>query len=314
MHTTTYQLYRSESAREKRTELVYKQISKGQLVAIISFFVNVGIGFFEVGFGLFFGSLALMADGVHSFVDAFVSLMVWLGIRYSQKKADGLFHYGYYKFDAIFSLFAAVIMVASGLVISYTGLRVYFNPAEQHHVSFDAVYIVLISIVTAVVLASSKQSYAKKSGLVSLRTDALNSLKDGAASIVALVGILLASFGFYAFDSLAGLVIGIFVIIAGYFAIKQSSLVLADAYGNPQMVEEMKKIASSVTGVHAIEDLRVRRNGPFLSVEMRVKVDGNMSVFEADRISQEVVRRMRESIVSVGRVTVKPEPIQRNRL
>ncbi|MDG6998438.1 MAG: cation transporter [Nitrososphaerota archaeon] len=307
-------MYSSESAREKTTQLVYKQISRGQLVAIISFFVNVGIGFFEVGFGLFFGSLALMADGVHSFVDAFVSLMIWLGIRYSQKKADGLFHYGYYKFDAIFSLFASVIMVASGLVISYIGLRVYFNPAVQHHVSINAVYIVLISIVTAIVLASLKQSYARKSGLVSLKTDALNSLKDGAASIVALVGILLASIGFYAFDSLAGLVIGVFVIVAGYFAIKQSSLVLADAYGNPQMVEEMKKIASSVPGVHAIEDLRVRRNGPFLSVEMRVKVDGNMSVFEADRISQEVVRSMRESIVSIGRVTVKPEPIQRNKL
>ena len=304
-------MYRSEAAREKTTELVHKQISKGQLVAIISFFVNVGIGFFEVGFGYFFGSLALLADGVHSFVDAIVSLLVWLGIRYSQKKADGLFHYGYYKFDAIFSLFAAVIMVASGLVISYTGLRVYFNPAEQHHVSFNAVYIVLISIATAMALARSKQSYAKKSGLVSLRTDALNSLKDAAASIVALVGILLASIGLYSFDSLAGLVIGVFVTVAGYFAIRQSSLVLADAYGNPEMVDEMKKIASSVPGVHAIEDLRVRRNGPFLSVEMRAKVDGNMSVFEADRISQEVVRRMRESIVSIGRVTVKPEPVQK---
>lgn len=280
-------------------------------MAIISFFVNVGIGFFEVGFGFYFGSLALLADGVHSFVDAIVSLLVWLGIRYSQKKADGRFHYGYYKFDAIFSLFAAMIMVVSGLVISYTGLRVYFNPAVQHQVSFNAVYIVLISIVTAVILARFKHSYAKKSRLVSLKTDALNSIKDGGASVVALVGILLASIGFYSFDSLAGLVIGVFVIIAGYFAIKQSSLVLADAYGNPEMVEEMKKIASSVAGVQAIEDLRVRRNGPFLSVEMRAKVDGNISVFEADRISQEVVRRMRESIVSVGRVTVRPVPVQK---
>lgn len=303
-------MFRSESARDKTTELIHKQISKGQLIAIISFFVNIGIGLLEVGFGTFFGSLALLADGVHSFVDAIVSLMVFLGIRYSQKKADGLFHYGYYKFDAIFSLFAAVIMIASGLVISYTGLRVYFNPVEQHRVAFNAVYIALISIITALILANSKQSYARKSGLVSLRTDALNSVKDASASVVALIGVLLASFGFFSFDSLAGLVIGAFVTVAGYFAIKQSSLVLADAYGNPQMIEEMKKIASSVPGIHAIEDLRVRRNGPFLSVEMRAKVDGNMSVFEADKISQEVVRRMRESIISIGRVTIKPEPVQ----
>lgn len=303
-------MFHSDPAREKTRELVYAQISKGQLIAIISFFVNVAVGFLEVGFGVYFGSLALVADGVHSFVDAVVSLTVWLGIRYSQKKADGRFHYGYYKFDAIFSLFAAMIMVGSGLVISYTGIEEYIHPAQQHALSFNAVYIALISIITAAVLARYKQSYSKKAGLVSLRTDAYNSVKDAAASIIALVGILLAASGFHEFDPLAGLIIGIFVMVAGYFAIRESSLVLADAYGNPEMVEEIKKIATSVPGIKAIDELRVRRSGPFLSVEMHVKVDGNITVYEADRISLEVVKRMREDILSLGRVTIKPEPLQ----
>ncbi len=286
------------------------QISKGQLIAIISFFVNLGVGFLELGFGTYYGSLALVADGVHSFVDAVVSLTVWLGIRYSQKKADGRFHYGYYKFDAIFSLFAAMIMVGSGLVIAYTGLDEYVHPALQHAISINAAYIALVSIATAVVLARSKLLYSKKSGLVSLKTDSYNSVKDASASIIALVGILLASAGFYAFDSLAGLIIGVFVMVAGYFAVKESSLVLADAYGNPAMVEEIKEITTAVPGIYAIDELRIRRNGPFLSVEMHVKVDGNISVFAADKISQEVATRMRKDIVSLGRITIKPEPIQ----
>ena len=280
------------------------------MVAVISFFVNLGVGLLEVGFGSFFGSLALMADGVHSFVDAFVSFTVWLGIRYSQKKADGRFQYGYYKFDAIFSLFAAMIMVGSGLVIGYVGIEEYLHPAQQHRLSFNAVYVAAISIVAAAILAGSKRSYAKRTGLVSLRTDAYNSVKDASASVIALIGIFLASVGFHSFDSLAGLIIGMFVMVAGYFAIKESSLILADAYGNPEMIEEIKNITTTVPGVYSIDDLRVRRSGPYLSVEMHVKVDGNISVFEADNISQEVVRRMREDIVSLGRVTIKPEPVQ----
>ena len=251
-----------------------------------------------------------MADGVHSFVDAVVSLTVWFGIRYSQKKADGRFHYGYYKFDAIFSLFAAMIMVGSGLVISYTGIEEYIHPALQHSLSFNAVYIALVSIIAAAVLARSKQAYAKKSGLVSLRTDAYNSIKDAAASVIALIGVLLASRGFDSFDSLAGLIIGAFVMVAGYFAVKESSLVLADAYSNPEMVQEIKEITTAVPGIFAIDELRVRRSGPFLSVEMHVKVDGNISVFEADKISKEVAKRMRADIVSLGRVTIKAEPVQ----
>lgn len=303
-------MFSVDPARETVRARMLQQISKGQLIALVSFFVNLFVGVLEVGFGSYFGSLALLADGVHSFVDATVSLMVWFGIAYSQKRADGRFHYGYYKFDAIFSLFAAMIMVGSGLVISYTGLREYLTPALHHPVSFDAVYVALFSIVTALVLARAKQSYARSSGLVSLRTDAYNSIKDASASVIALVGILLTTIGFYSFDSLAGLVIGVFVMVAGYFAVKESSLILADAYSNPEMIETIKKITTAVSGIYAIDDLRVRRSGPFLSIEMRIKVDGNISVFEADKLTQEVASRMREEIVSLGLITIKPEPVQ----
>lgn len=304
-------MFHPDPTREAVRTRMSQKILLGQRIAIVSFFVNVAIGVAEVGVGMLFGSLALTADGVHSFVDALVSLLVWFGIRYSQKKADGKFHYGYYKFDAIFSLFAALIMVASGLVISYTGIQGFLKPVPPHGSSFYPIIVVLVSILTAAILASAKESRARSSGLVSLRTDGYNSIKDASASIVAFVGILLSAFGFYGFDSLAALVIGGFVMVAGYFAIKESSAVLADAYGNPEMIETIKNIASSVSGVYSIDDLRIRRNGPFLVVEMHVRVDGNISVFEADAITQEVVRKMRQNIVSLGRITVKPEPVQK---
>jgi cation diffusion facilitator family transporter len=302
-------LFHSDPAREKFRSVILAQIAKGGQIAIASFIANILVGIFEVGFGTFFGSLALSADGVHSFVDAIVSITVWLGIRYSQRRADGKFHYGYYKFDAIFSLFAAMIMVASGVIISYTGVIQYLTP-KNHPIPTNASIIAGISILIAVLLAIGKNRYAKSSGLVSLKTDAYNSIKDATASIVALVGIALTWFGFYWIDSIAGLIIGIFVMVAGYFSVHSSSLILADAYNNPEMLETMKRVATSVPGIQGIDDLRVRRNGPFLAVEMHIRVDGNITVFEADRISKEVTRRMRERIVSLGRVTVKPEPVQ----
>src|SRR5579872_6243793 len=303
-------MIRTGSTRENNRARMNEQISKGQLIAILSFFVNVIIGVLEVGVGQYAGSLALTADGVHGFVDAIVSLTVWFGIRYSQKKRDGRFHYGYYKFDALFSLFAAMIMVASGIVISYTGIETYLHPGPYHKGSSFALVVALISIITAVTLAKGKQAYAKSSGLVSLRTDAYNSIKDASASLIAFLGIALASAGFFAFDALAGLIIGMFVMVAGYFAIKESSLVLADAYSNPQMIETIRSIVESVPGIYSIGDLRVRRSGPFLTVELHVRVDGNISVFEADKITREVSQKMREQIVSLGRIVITPEPVQ----
>jgi cation diffusion facilitator family transporter len=303
-------LFHTDPAREKARQRVLQAASKGQSIAIISFFVNLAVGLIEVGVGTYASSLALTADGVHSFVDSIVSLTVWFGIRYSQKRADGRFHYGYYRFDAIFSLFAAMIMIASGLVISYTGIEEYLKPPAHHPGSVYSIYVAAGSIVTALILAAAKRSYARRSGLVSLKTDAYNSIKDALASVIALIGVTLSFLGFYSFDALAGLVIGVFVMVAGYFAIKESSLVLADAYGNPEMVETIKGITSSVPGVQSVDDLRIRHAGPFLAVEMHVKVDGNMSLFEADRITQEIAKKMRKEIVSLGRITIKPEPVQ----
>jgi len=287
---------------------VLRQITLGQRIAITSFGANVVIGVLELCYGIYLGSLALSADGIHSFVDAVVSLTVWFGIIFSVRRADGRFHYGYYRFDAIFSLFAAMIMVVSGIYISYTGLVSYLNGAADHQISFLGGVIAGASIAVAIALAIAKKFYADKSHLVSLKTDAYNSAKDASASVVALVGIGATWFGFYSFDSFAGLIIGAFVMVAGYFAIKESSLILADAYNNPEMLETIKRIATSVAGIQSIDDLRIRSTGPFLIVDMHIRVDGNMSVFEADRISQEVTTRMRENIVSLGRINIKPEP------
>ncbi len=303
-------MFHSDPARERAVSRVLQQILKGQNIAMISFVVNLFMGFLEVGFGWYYGSLALSADGVHSFVDAVVSLTVWFGIRFAARHADGTFHYGYFKFDAIFSLFAAIIMVVSGMFISYTGILEYIHSELHHQVSFDAGIVAAFSIATAVVLAKAKNDYAKRFGLVSLRTDAYNSVKDASASVIALVGIALTWDGLYSIDSLAGLVIGLFVMVAGYFAIKESSLILADAYNNPQTIHTITEVAKSVEGIHAVDDLRIRRTGPFLTIEMHIRVDGNISVFEADRLSQELTRRLREKILSLGRISIKPEPEQ----
>lgn len=301
-------MFHVDPTREKYRNRVLARITNGERIAIISFWTNIGIGVLEVFFGTVLGSLALSADGIHSFVDAVVSLTVWFGIIYSKRRADGRFHYGYYKFDAIFSLFAAMIMVVSGVFISYIGITEYLRPEAYHQISIVAGGIAAISVASAIALAIAKNAFAKISGLVSLKTDAYNSLKDASASVIALVGIAATWFGFYAFDSLAGLIIGVFVMVTGYFAIRESSLILADAYTNPEMVETIKNLATSVPGIQAVDDLRIRRSGPFLFVDMHVLVDGRISVFEASRMTTELTLKMRENILSLGRINITPEP------
>jgi divalent metal cation (Fe/Co/Zn/Cd) transporter len=72
------------------------------------------VGFSEVLMGLFTVSVALIADGIQSFADAGVSLIVWIGLRISRRKPDGKFRFGYHRVETFSSLLAALFMATLG--------------------------------------------------------------------------------------------------------------------------------------------------------------------------------------------------------
>ena len=77
------------------------------------------MGFAEVFMGMFTLSVALIADGIQSFADAGVSLIVWIGLRISRRAPDGKFHFGYYRVETFSSIIAAFFMATLGGIVLY---------------------------------------------------------------------------------------------------------------------------------------------------------------------------------------------------
>ncbi|HSV48959.1 MAG TPA: cation transporter, partial [Candidatus Acidoferrales bacterium] len=90
---------------------------QGGKVAKKCFFVQLMVGLAEVIIGFFTISIALIADGIQSFADAGVSLIVWTGLRIAKKAPDERFHFGYYRFETLSSIIAAVFMASLGFVV-----------------------------------------------------------------------------------------------------------------------------------------------------------------------------------------------------
>src|SRR3546814_19208763 len=84
---------------------------------------------------------------------------------------------------------------------------------------------------------------ANKYNLLSLKTDAKNSIKDGSASVLGFLSVLLATqFGFLQADAIGGLVIAGFIFSVAYVSLKQSSLILVDAWHNPFSTDYIKSL------------------------------------------------------------------------
>ena len=191
-------------------------LAQGGKVAKRSFFVQIMVGLSELIMGIFTLSIALIADGIQSFADAGVSLIVWIGLRISRRAPDKRFHFGYHRVETLSSIAAALFMAIIGGITLYESYQDLLNPTAV----IDPLVALIVALAATLVsscLLVYKRRAAKKYGSLALKTDASNSIKDVLTSITAFVGIALSGyFNIPQTDAIAGIIISLFVFTMVY--------------------------------------------------------------------------------------------------
>jgi len=297
-----------EALRDETERLHPTELAKGAKVAEKSFLILVLVGIVEVFVGIFSLSIALVADGVQSFADAVVSLIVWVGLRLSKKAPDGKFHFGYYRVETFSSVVAAFFMVVLGGVILYESYLELLAPAEVVNAEL-AMAVALSATLIALVLSVLKNRAAKKYASLALKTDAFNSVKDVLTSVTAFLGVAVSRYlGVVQTDSIAGIIIALFVFTVAYSIIKEASLVLTDACMCSEILSDIENIAKSVRHVKEVHSIRMRALGPYLIGDMHVVVDGDMTVKEADKIAAQIEEQVKQEFDEITEIKVRIEP------
>ena len=285
-----------------------EQLAKGGAVAEKSFLILVLVGVVEVAVGALSLSIALVADGVQSFADAVVSLIVWVGLRFSRKAPDGKFHFGYYRVETFSSFVAAFIMTVLGGAIIYESYLELLNPTEIVNAEI-AMVVALMATVVAFGILIFKSRAAKKYASLALRTDASNSVKDVLTSAAAFLSIALGRYlGIVQIDAIAGILIAVFIFTVAYSTIRESSLVLMDACQCGDILSDIESIARSVKHVKEVHSVRMRNLGPYLIGDMHVVVDGDMPVKEADEIATQIEEQVKQEFDEVAEIKIRIEP------
>ena len=283
---------------------------QGGKVAKRSFFVQLMVGLLELVMGVFTVSIALIADGIQSFADAGVSLIVWIGLRLSRKKPDKRFHFGYHRVETLSSIVAALFMATIGGITLYQSYREFLNPTA---VVDPLLAVVVASVATAVssLLLIYKRRAAEKYGSLALKTDASNSIKDVLTSITAIVGIALSGyFNIPQTDAFAGIIISLFVFTMVYPTLKEASLVLLDSFHSPETIAAIENIANSITQVKKVHSIRMRKLGSYLIGDMHIVLRNDMTVEEAHAIASQIEDRTIKEFDEIIEMNVIIEPYQ----
>ena len=259
----------------------------GERVAKLSVLTLLVIGVVELLVGRLSLSLGLSADGVTSLFDALVSLIVWLGLHFSRRRPDARFHFGYQKVETLAALLVAISMIGVAIYIVFVSYLTFLNPRP---ISYPAVAMVtlLLAGILSMYRAIQMRTVARKYGLLSLRTDANNSIKDATASFVIFVSILGSSLGFLELDAVGGIIIGIYILGVAYVTIKEASLILLDACESPEMTSELAAALKTLPGISDITSIKLRPSGRYLTGVLTVTVDGSETVADTERLRKEI--------------------------
>jgi cation diffusion facilitator family transporter len=266
------------------------------------------VGIAEVLMGIFTLSVALIADGIQSFADAGVSLIVWIGLRISRRAPDGKFHFGYYRVETFSSIIAALLMATLGGVVLYESYQEIIKPTAIANAELAMVVASLATAVSSVLLIYKRRA-AKKYESLALKTDASNSVKDVLTSITAFIGIALSKyFNIIQADAIAGIIISLFVFTMVYAIFKEASWVLMDACQCPEILTEIENIARSVKQVKQVHSLRMRKLGPYLIGDLHVVVDADLTVRDSGKIAYEIEERVKKEFDEVIEIKVRIDP------
>lgn len=289
------------------THLVNEGFLAGQRIAKISVVTLISIGIVELVMGHISGSVVATADGVDSMSDAMISFIVLIGLRFARRPADRKFQFGYHKVESFAALMAAIGMIVIGSFIVYNSYGGLIHPEE---IQQPLLTMVVLAIAGGISLhrAFQMRSIANKYNLLSLKTDAKNSIKDGSASVLGFLSVLIATqFGFLQADAIGGLVIAGFIFSVAYVSLKQSSLILVDAWHNPVSSDYIKKlIEQKFEAKVRVRSIKLRQTGIISRAEIHLEIDGNKPLNEVEMYLLNTESVIKSNIPSMDVVLVVP--------
>lgn len=279
-------------------------------VSTISILVNVILSLFKLFAGIYARSGAMVSDAIHSASDVFSTVIVIIGVCISSKDSDALHPYGHERMECVASILLSVILFATGIGIGVSGLHKVFSGNYGNLAVPGALALIaaVISIVVKEWMYWFTRAAAKQIKSGALMADAWHHRSDAMSSVGSFVGIFGSRLGFPVLDSIASVVICLFIVKAACDIFKDSISKLVDKSCDEDMTSDMKKVILAQEGVLGIDDIRTRLFGSKIYVDIEISANGFKTLNETHAIAEVVHQAVETEFTEVKHCMVHVNP------
>lgn len=279
-------------------------------VAWVTIIMNVVLALGKLLSGILAHSSAMISDAVHSASDIFSTFVVMIGIKMAGKSKDKEHPYGHERLECVAAVVLSVVLLITGLGIGAGALKTILSGNYEELVipGIPALIAAIVSIVIKEAMYWYTRLHAKRIDSAALMADAWHHRSDAFSSVGALVGIGGARLGYPVMDSVASLVIFVFIVKAAYDIFKDAVDKMVDHSCDEETEKHIRDCVMNNDNVVRIDLLQTRVFGNKIYVDVEIGLDKKLTLQEAHDIAEDVHDDIEHNIPKVKHIMVHVNP------
>lgn len=278
-------------------------------ISYVSILVNIVLTLVKLIAGVIGHSSAMISDAIHSASDFFSTIVVIIGIKLASRESDNDHQYGHERLECVAELLLAILLGLTGASIGYAALnKIIFNIQEIVMPGITALWASIGSIIAKEVLFWYTRIGAQKINSGALMADAWHHRSDALSSIGAFIGITFARKGYPVMDSVASLIICVFVLKVAFDIFKDAIDKMVDKSCDEKTENSLRELILTQDGVLGIDLLMTRVFANKIYVDLEILADGNKTLNETHAIAEKIHDTIETCFPNVKHIMIHVNP------
>ena len=268
---------------------------------------NSALFVLKVFIGFIYNSLAIISDAFNSLTDIISSIIVYISIKVSSKSADHSHPFGHHRAEPIAGLVIAIFTGVLGFQIILMAIRRIISSDKIIHGIAPMIVLLFTIIIKLGMYIYTTQVYNKTKS-VALKASASDHRNDILISSGALIGVAGAFLGYPIMDTIVALMIGLWIIKAGFNIGLDNLKFLMGAAPPNELTAKIEKKVLLIKGIDGVHDIRAHYVGIFLHVEAHINVNKKMPILKAHNIGKKAQKAI-EDLPEVEEAFIHIDPV-----
>lgn len=273
----------------------------------IGFWVNAILMVCKLSAGYWGRSDAVFADGIESACDFIAIFATMMALKLGRQPFDANHPYGHGRAESLAALLVSLVIFATGVWILRESVLAVIN-RDFKSPGWIAIAAAFFTILIKEWLYRFSSKTGRKLQSPALLAIAKDHRKDAITSISTLAGVVGAFFGWGIMDPLAAGLTSFFILHIGYQTFREAAHDLMDGSAPADFIDALQALVEGVERVEHVHEMRARRSGQYMIVDLKIEMDPGMTVKESHDVATQVKKLIFERYPGVGDVMIHINP------